>query len=510
MANQFRSLKTSMLNTTGNWPTGSDNDLHLNVGIPTPTEIVFTASVGGDSPNLKSDYAPEQGSFQIRFRGTPAIGAAFDITTSVLAYNVSATDFLNDINAAFLASYGNPADYGTTGLLTFFSSVTGSNMGTGLTVNYRYNSMGVGIVWTPAATNISYIPGSGNPLMYNSYTPNTLTLSNGSINNYNNINIEGLNRPAGYYPALCSLVIAEDNTNNYITVIGCKRDFILNGKIIGSLGITNAGTYNTTGTLPSTLFDGTGISSLSYILSQATGGSGGAGGRSSTTGTEGAAGATSNGWGGGGGGGGGQTNGGGTGGTNHGSGGNGAGTLGAAGGTTTSTPTTATTAGSNASSTVCGAGGRGGSGGGGGGGTGTGSTYGHGGGGGSGGWKGRHRAGLFIKCLGNVSGSGSIEMYGENGASGTNGGNGTKGASSGSAGGGGTGGGGAGGNSGAFWMFYKNNSSSITVIQNGITYGKAGNRGSINGSGTSGGTSGSLGSAGTAGNEASVVIQALS
>lgn len=283
-------------------------------------------------------------------------------------------------------------------------------------------------------------------------TGQTLDIPEGSVKQYNSINIQtgGVLRITG-------------NTGAW-TEIGCRNDCIIDGEIIARTGYASGTVTHSGGTFTAT--SSFGLGALSYTIVQANGGNGGAGGAGGRAG-----GLQSQGNGGGGGG---SIASGGVGGNGISNGANGSGGAGGLG-------TQTIGIGGNASLSVGGAGGGGG--GGGGGFVPLGSIYG--GAGGGGGYKGPHGKGVVLYVEGFLSGSGIINVSGGDGFQGGN-------ASTRGSNGGGGSGGGAGGSGGK--IIVKRYFGDISTNVAGGTGGAAGARGSNAGLGTAG-SSGNIGSA---------------
>jgi hypothetical protein len=265
----------------------------------------------------------------------------------------------------------------------------------------------------------------------------SVTLPAGSVKNYSSINIA----------AGASLIIDNSGSGSPWTIIGCLGNCVIDGSILAKNGEHTGGTF--TATAP----DGR---SLSYLIAQAAGGVGGNGGTGLSPQVGGA--------------------------SAFGNGGGGAGAFGAGVAAITSKggnggPGTGLVVGIGAN-VYAGTGGAGG-----------GGPHYYGGGGGS---RGRHGQGIYLSVLGNLSGSGLVDV---SGGAGGGGGNGPSGLIGGSSSGGG--GGAAGGSGGKVVLRYVSRTDSIVFAVAAGTGGVGGTAGQNTFGTATAGSSGSSGSTGS-------------
>lgn len=263
----------------------------------------------------------------------------------------------------------------------------------------------------------------------------TLVLNNNTIYDYESLEVQ-----AGGTVLL-------QGTDGKPVILGVKNNLIINGTITGTV-LHDGGTFQNT-TPEGDVF--------SVTIVQRDGGDGGwlqsaGGGRPNATGGRG-----------------------------YGSGGNGGGNFGSRGGVNNGNGSGnnpgigGVTLGNGQTGFAWNAGGRGGDGGGSGGGWGNGSGGFQSGGGGGGGMKGRHGMSLYIETPNPVTGTGSINLSGQNGFNGGNGGTGTT--AEGLYGGGHGGGGGAGGSGGFLRIKAPSVQIGVAISTNGGTGGTPGGRG---------------------------------
>jgi hypothetical protein len=238
----------------------------------------------------------------------------------------------------------------------------------------------------------------------------TVNIAAGSIRDYNNLTIQ-----------TGGTLNIQGGATGAITSIGVAGNCIIDGVIKGNDGIFATSTFNTT--TPD-------LESISYTINQQSAGAGGRGGGSPGADAAGTAGTLGIGGGGSGAGGSSPPNLSGTGGTDGAPGGAGSPGSGAGNVTLGNGGNTSVRAGAS----------------GGGSGGGAGAPTAPNGGGGGGGYKGKHGLGLYLYCKGTITGSGQIQLNGQNGFNG-----GINNAPAAVA-HGGAGGGGAGGSGGALWV----------------------------------------------------------